>query len=73
MRQATCHRCGKADGWVNRATLKGRVVGEFCGDCWPHIHHDPTGGNRDDGSPGPWDDPSPWQENAIRAMEDADN
>lgn len=73
MRQAECVMCGRIQ-WVNHITYtdkktKCKVIGELCADCFdksdaPIIR--PPG--NDDPS---WKENSnPWQENAIRALED---
>lgn len=42
MRKGVCKECQASGVWVNRATLKGAALGEFCGDCWPYLNHDET-------------------------------
>lgn len=68
MRQANCGRCGLFR-WVNAVTVRGDKAGEFCGDCFDLIEHDDPERHKWAAGDG-GGDPSPWQENAIRAMED---
>jgi len=65
-----CHGCGYVR-WVNVATRNGVCMGEYCAECFDLIDHDKV--DR------PWAKPatidrdgaSPWQENAIRDLEEA--
>lgn len=69
MRVAKCALCGRVV-WVNVVTLKGKVKGELCADCFDDLPHDPSGlhGGAFGASAGP-DHNNPWQDNAIRALE----
>lgn len=56
---------------VNQAWYKGHLQGWYCGDCWPNIDHDGMF-KKPPGRPTPFDhdDAGPWQENAIRDLEE---
>lgn len=69
MRKATCDNCQRAGVWVNMITTRGTMLGEYCAECFETTRHDEPPRNRTTKSSGT-DHNNPWQDNAIRAMED---
>ncbi len=66
MRIALCQKCNR-ETWVNEIT--GTDAGEYCGDCFDSVPHPEPRRNRTVKSSG-MNHSDPWQENAVRAMED---
>lgn len=68
MRQGICKRC-RREAWVNLATRDDQPLGEFCADCFEHIHHDAPGRSPLGGYSGPFYNDPGW-DNVIRALEE---
>jgi hypothetical protein len=67
MRKATCTGC-KRIAWVNSATRGGNGIGEYCADCYEDLEHDQNDAPKTSPTSGA-SHSNPWQENAIRALE----
>ncbi|MFO0880718.1 MAG: hypothetical protein U0840_25580 [Gemmataceae bacterium] len=69
MRIGTCSCCGRREIWVNVFTRSGN---EYCATCWRDLELP-----EDTGLPAirrvktSSEEPNPWGETAVRAMEDA--
>lgn len=70
MRRGRCARCVHPVE-ATAATADGKHLGEFCGDCFEDIEHDAATRCHCSRSATKEDGPGPWQENAIRDLEDA--
>ena len=68
MRQALCMRC-LMPALVNTMTLRGRIIGEYCGACFDLIEHDEPNRNRTQKTSG-IDNNDPSLDDAVRALEE---
>lgn len=68
MRIAFCTRC-RREAWVNTMTRRDERIGEYCGDCWEAVDHDPPDRNLWGVDSGP-NHNDPGFDNVVRAYEE---
>jgi hypothetical protein len=68
VRISDCSKC-KRLAFVNVATRRGKICGEYCAECFDEIDHDAPPRNKTGGSSGE-NHNNPWLDNAIKELEE---